>query len=272
MEQWRKRVIWKTKVSDNQFWNNGIFWSNKLTTLRTEASFHEGLSSALFQKEPLRQQLIHFICRRLSDIEKIYSQTVKDMLAVKWAVTRLRNHLIGVHKFTIKTVHKPLISKFNKVNARLPLRIEKWTMEITDFDFELEYEPGFNELYSSDYISKHSIWENRPQKKTEQNNHILHKENSEILDRIKIEKEKDNILRKSTSHIINIDWIKAEKDVDMLPYKHIKEEICIIEGIVYNRAKIIIPNSLQNNKNRTLPMISEKIKDQTTTKRKILVP
>ena len=45
--------------------------------------------------------------------------------------------------------------------------------------------------------------------------------------------------------MINNDWIKAEKHLEMLSYKHIKEEIWIIEGIVYRGAKVIIPNSLQ---------------------------
>ena len=42
------------------------FDPNKQTILRTEASFH----AMLFQKGPLGQQLIHFISRRLLDIEK----------------------------------------------------------------------------------------------------------------------------------------------------------------------------------------------------------
>ena len=62
--------------------------------IRTEASFHEGLSTGLFQKGPLGQQPIHFISRRILDTEKRYSQTEKDALAVKWAVTRPRNYLI----------------------------------------------------------------------------------------------------------------------------------------------------------------------------------
>ena len=59
------------------------FNPNKRTPLRTEASFHEGLSAALFQKGPQGQQPINFISRRLSDTEKRYSRPEKDDLAVK---------------------------------------------------------------------------------------------------------------------------------------------------------------------------------------------
>ena len=54
-----------------------------------------------------------------------------------------------------------------------------------------------------------------------------------------------------TSHAINNDWIKTEKDLKMSPYKHIKEEICIIEGTVYRGDKIIVPNSLQKKRAKT---------------------
>jgi len=240
-----KEAFEKLKSAITSSETMAYFDPNKQTTLRTEASFHEGLSAALFQKGPLGQQPIHFISRRLSDTEKRYSQTEKDALAVKWAVTRLRNYLIGAPKFLIITAHKPLIPMFNKAEHRLPPRIEKWIMEITDFDFELKYEPGRNELDPLDYISRHPISENYRDNTEQIINHISHKENAETLERIRTETKKDDTLTKLTSLVTNNDWIKAEKDIEILPYKHIKEEISIIEGIVYRGDKIIIPKSLQ---------------------------
>ena len=52
-------------------------------------------------------------------------------------------------------------------------------------------------------------------------------------------------MKKLTSHVINNDWIKAEKYLEMSPYERINEEICIIEGIIYRGDKIIIQNSQQ---------------------------
>ena len=118
-------------------------------------------------------------------------------------------------------------------------------MEITDFDFELKYEPGRNEVDPLGYISRHPISENYWDNTEQVINHISHKENAETLDRIRTKTKKDKILRKLTSHVINNDWIKAEKDLEISPYKHIKEEIGTIEGKVYRGDKIIIPNLLQ---------------------------
>ena len=112
------------------------FDPNKQTMLRTDASFHEGLSAALFQKGSLGQQPIHFISKRL-DMEKKIQPHGKNPFAVKWAVTSLRNYSIGLPKFTIMTAHKLLMPMFIKVKPRLPLRREKWIMEITDFILNL---------------------------------------------------------------------------------------------------------------------------------------
>ena len=81
-------------------------------------------------------------------------------------------------------------------------------------------------------------------------NHISHKE---TLNRKKTETKKDNILRKLTSHVINNDWVKAEKDQEMASYKHIKEEISIIEGMVQRERENNYPKfaTKENSKNRT---------------------
>ena len=64
-----------------------------------------------------------------------------------------------------------------------------------------------------------------------------------MLDRIRTETKRDNVKRKLTSHVIDNDWVKAEKDLEMASYKHIKEEISIIEEIVYRGDKVLIPIS-----------------------------
>ncbi|CAC5422301.1 unnamed protein product [Mytilus coruscus] len=48
--------------------------------VRTEASYHEGLSAGLFQRTAKGLQPVHFISRSMIDTEKRYSQTEKDAL------------------------------------------------------------------------------------------------------------------------------------------------------------------------------------------------
>ena len=118
------------------------FDPGKPIILRTEASFNEGLSAALFQKTSRGTQPVHFISRTMTETEKKYSQTEKDALAIRWAKKRLRTYLLGAPRFKNVTAHKPLLPLFNKTKAKMPPRIEKRVMEMQDVDYELVYERG----------------------------------------------------------------------------------------------------------------------------------
>ena len=58
------------------------FDPRKPITVRCEASFHEGLSSGLFQKTEKGNQPAHFISQTMTKTEKCYSQTEKDALII----------------------------------------------------------------------------------------------------------------------------------------------------------------------------------------------
>ena len=77
--------------------------------LRTEASFHDGLSAALFQKTTEGIRPVHYISRTMTDTEKRYSQNEKDALSVVWAKTRFAMYLQGAPRFCIVTAHKPRV-------------------------------------------------------------------------------------------------------------------------------------------------------------------
>ena len=134
-----------------------FFDPRKPIVVRTEASFHEGLSAGLFQRTAKGLQPVHYISRSMTTAEKRYSQTEKDALAVKWAKSRFSMYLLGAPRFKIMTSHKPLIPMFNKSCTKLPPRIEKWIMEMQDVDYELVYEPGKDAADPLDYLSRHPL-------------------------------------------------------------------------------------------------------------------
>ena len=142
-----------------------FFDPSKRIILRTEASFNEGLSSALLQKTDRGIQPVHLISRTMTETEKRYSQTEKDALAIKLAKQRSRIYLLGTPRFRIMTVHKPLpIPLFNKVKAKVNPRIEKWILEKLDVDYELMNEPGKDEADLSDFFSRHPLPETGDEK------------------------------------------------------------------------------------------------------------
>ena len=63
--------------------------------VHTEASYKDWIAAALYQRTHKGLQPVHFVSRSLSDVEKRYSQTEKDALAVKWGKDRLSIYLLG---------------------------------------------------------------------------------------------------------------------------------------------------------------------------------
>ncbi|CAC5411393.1 unnamed protein product [Mytilus coruscus] len=163
--------------------------------VRTEASYHEGLSAGIFQRTAKGLQPVHFISRSMTDTEKRYSQTEKDALAVKWAKTRFSIYLLGAPKFKIITSHKPLIPMFNNSKAKLPPRIEKWVVDMQDIDYELVYEPGKDEQDPLDYLSRHPLPETENDETEQIVKQILESEHAIVLSKIREETTKDARLK-----------------------------------------------------------------------------
>ena len=77
----------------------------------------------------------------LSPIEQSYSQTGREALAIRWACERLRMYLAGA-RFKVVTDHKPLDAIFSYSNSKPPVRIERWSTYLQEFNFTVEYRPG----------------------------------------------------------------------------------------------------------------------------------
>ena len=65
-----------------------------------------------------------------------------------------RKYQLGAQRFKVITDHKPLQAMFNKIAGDLPPRIEKFTMDIQEYDYVVEYHPGKTNI--AGYLSRHS--------------------------------------------------------------------------------------------------------------------
>ncbi|XP_033230383.1 uncharacterized protein LOC117181620 [Belonocnema kinseyi] len=77
-------------------------------TLTTDAS-NVGLGAILSQQG----HPVCYISRTLNNPERNFTTTKEELLAIVWAVKRLRQYLLG-HEFVIQTVHQALTWLFNK--------------------------------------------------------------------------------------------------------------------------------------------------------------
>ena len=124
----------------------GYYDKDAETHVITDAS-PVGLGAVLAQKQKGEFRVIMYASRSLTEVERRYSQTEREALAIVWACERFHTYLYGI-KFHLVTYHKPLEFLFSK-RSRPPARIERWVLRMQVFDYTIEYKPGSENIADS---------------------------------------------------------------------------------------------------------------------------
>ena len=106
-----------------------------------------GLGAILLQNN----KTIAYASRALTDVERRYSQTEREALAIVWGIEYSHIYLFG-SKFTLVTDHKPLQMILNNPYSKPPARIERSNIRITQYAVEVEYRTGKDN--SADCLSR----------------------------------------------------------------------------------------------------------------------
>jgi len=110
-------------------------------TIRTDAS-DVGLGAVLLQGLPDKPEVlipIVYASRSLSQTEKNYSTTHKELLAIRWALKKFKGY-IEYTSFFVETDHKAL--KW-LMNLKDPCgKLARWAVELMEFDLDIEHIPG----------------------------------------------------------------------------------------------------------------------------------
>lgn len=111
-----------------------------VTELHTDASL-SGLGAMLFQadKEGEKLKLVYALSRKTSESERPYHSTRLELMAIVWALEKLRSFLIGI-KFVIVTDCQCLIN-LNEWKTQNP-QIARWVSAISDYDFDVNHKKG----------------------------------------------------------------------------------------------------------------------------------
>ena len=210
-----------------------------------------GLGAVLTQKKRDGHRPVTYISRSLSPVEQRYSQTEREALAIHWACERLRMYLAGA-QFKVVTDHKPLEAIFNNSNSKPPVRIERWSMYLQEFDFTVEYRPGKGN--PADYMSRHPVrapentTDYKEQKQTEEVvNSVVRRNVPESLSVEEVRKAtmNDFVLLEVMDIVQNGNGESGYKSEDLRPYKLVRSELSVANGILLRGSRIVVPKALQ---------------------------
>ena len=220
-----------------------------------------GISAILLQRSPNGEsKVVSYASRSLTETEQRYSQIERECLAVVYACERHRLYLLG-RNFTIYTDQKALVKIFSNPQSTVPLRIERMTLRISGYDFELKFVKGTENI--SDYTSRHPHIREVTTDDTENYVNLVTMSavpNALSLEDIKTETMRDPVLKILVQIISENHWYKL-KDPDKYEifndfpkiselrfYEKIKNELTVNteRNIILKGNRIVVPKPYQN--------------------------
>ena len=99
-----------------------------------------GVGAVLTQQQGETWRVISYASRSLTDVERRYSQTGKEALALVWACERFSTYVSG-QPFELEADHKPLQHIYSRTSKPCA-RIERWVLRLQGFDFRVVYRLG----------------------------------------------------------------------------------------------------------------------------------
>lgn len=221
----------------------GYYDKDAETHVITDAS-PVGLGAVLAQKQKGEFRVIMYASRSLTEVERRYSQTEREALAIVWACERFHTYLYGI-KFHLVTDHKPLEFLFSK-RSRPPARIERWVLRMQVFDYTIEYKPGSENI--ADSLSRLSCGHVQEEEKKrnvaeEYVRFVAQTATPKAMTTRDIEEHShhDAELCEVRRCIREDAWDNKE----CAKYFPVREELCIIGKVVLRGTRIVIPQSLR---------------------------
>lgn len=220
-----------------------FFDPQKRTRLIADAS-PVALGAVLLQfDEKNDPRVISFASKSLSEVERRYSQTEKESLALVWGVERFYIYLAGL-EFELVTDHKPLEAIF-KPTSKPPARIERWLLRLQTFKFKVIYQPGKSNI--ADSFSRLCKIEKEQSFDSETELHIcsiLEKTAPKALQISTVisASRTDTEIVEAIEKISNDSWSSTDKNI----YSPFKSELTRMDTVLLRGNRLVIPQSLRN--------------------------
>ena len=190
-----------------------------------------------------------FGSRSLTDIEKRYSQTEREALGVVFGCEHFHLYLYGA-EFIVKTDHKPLLGIMNNPMSSSTARLQRLCLRLQPYKMKLEYIPGkFN---TGDFLSRQPQQRtfNKSWTDTQVEQHIsvsiyaVMKYEVIAVENIEAKTCDDSTLQEVIAVIGIQKWYAIIEQLE--PYKRVRGELSVVNGLVLRGDRIVIPQKLQH--------------------------
>lgn len=200
-----------------------------------------GLGAVLTQCQDNEWRVISYASRSLTEVERRYSQTEKEALALVWACERFNIYIFG-RQFELETDHKPLECIYTPT-SKPSARIERWILRLQAYDFKVIYRPGKTNI--ADVLSrlnskvKRDHGENYDFVRAVVENSVPVALTPREIERASAE---DGELRHIKSCVRSGNWEQCK----FPGYTHVKDELCVYGELLLRGTRIVIPHSLRD--------------------------
>lgn len=100
-----------------------------------------GLGAVLVQEKNGESRAVCYASRSLRQVERRYSQTEKEALALVWACERFHLYLYGLPQFDLVTDHEALKVIYSR-KSKPSARIERWVLCLQPYNCQVCYVPS----------------------------------------------------------------------------------------------------------------------------------
>jgi len=191
-----------------------------------------------------------YISKTLSAAERNYAQVEREALAIVWAVRRLHKYLVG-SKFLLLTDNQPmkfLFSPDKSIPQVAASRIQRWAIFLMSYNFEIKHISGINNNVA-DHLSRNI--DTSQESETFDVNSI--EMPSPMVDKERVLKasRQDKLLRRLYFATKN-GWSRKHIQVSLYKYAQYRNELTIVDGLLYRGNRLLIPRSLKRQVLHTL--------------------
>ena len=245
-----KRFVWGTAQRDSfaklkelisRAETLAYFQQDSMTRIVADAG-PSGLGAVLVQLQGDSWRVIAYASRNLTDVERRYSQTEKEALALVWACERFNLYVFG-REFELETDHKPLECIYGKT-SKPSARIERWVLRLQGYDYNVVYRPGKANI--ADALSR--LNQTTPcdvsGDKIDFVKMVALESTPSALSakQVELASEKDPELISVRQYVTTGDWSKCK-----LPhYLGVKDELCVLGYLVLRGDRLVIPQSMRD--------------------------